>query len=54
MSDWSENPSPVPCLAAFQQAGVKVPYRMATPVEAAGRNFSTTNQGASVRVRGQQ
>jgi len=41
-------------LWAFQQAGVEVPYRMATADEVAAEafKFTTSNQGASVRVRG--
>jgi hypothetical protein len=43
-------------LAAFQQAGVAVPYRMATPQEAAAEawKFTTKNGGISIRIRGQQ
>jgi hypothetical protein len=43
-------------LAAFQQAGVAVPYRMATPQEAAAEawKFTTRNGGVSIRIRGQQ
>jgi RHS repeat-associated protein len=43
-------------LAAFQKAGVRIRVRMATPQEAAkeGYKFTTTNDGTSVRIRGQQ
>ena len=43
-------------LAAFQEAGVKIRVRMATPEEAAKESwkFTTTNNGTSVRVRGKQ
>jgi hypothetical protein len=42
-------------LEAFRQAGVKVPYRMATPEEASAEvwKFTTKNGGESVRIRGQ-
>ena len=42
-------------LWSFQQAEVPVPYRMATPQEAAGEawKFTTQNGGTSIRVRGQ-
>lgn len=42
-------------LAAFQQAGVPVPYQMATPEQAAaqGWKFTTQNGGTSIRIRGQ-
>ena len=42
-------------LWSFQQAKVPVPYRMATPQEAAAEawKFTTPNGGASIRVRGQ-
>jgi hypothetical protein len=41
-------------LAAFQQAGVDVPYRLATPQEVAneGWKFTTTNNGTSILIRG--
>ncbi len=41
-------------LAAFQQAGVDVPYRLATPQEIAneGWKFTTTNDGTSILIRG--
>ena len=41
-------------LLAFQNAGVEVPYRVATPAEVAAEGFkmTSTNGGASVRVRG--
>lgn len=41
-------------LLAFQKAGMDVPYRMATPSEAASEawKFSTTNGGTSIRIRG--
>jgi len=41
-------------LQAFQQAGVPIPYRMATPQEVAAEafKFSTGNGGTSIRVRG--
>jgi len=41
-------------LEAFRRAGVNVRYRMATPQEIAreGYKFTTTNGGASIRVRG--
>jgi len=44
-------------LWAFQQAGVKVPYRMATEKEIARevpRKLKTQNEGASVRIRGEK
>lgn len=42
-------------LEAFQRAGVDVPYRMATPEETAAEawKFTTKNEGASIRLRGQ-
>ncbi len=42
-------------LLSFQQAEVPIPYRMATPQEAAAEawKFTTTNGGTSIRVRGQ-
>ena len=42
-------------LAAFQQAGVPIPYQMATPEEAAAQawKFTTQNGGVSIRIRGQ-
>lgn len=42
-------------LWSFQQAEVPIPYRMATPQEAAGEawKFTTQNGGTSIRVRGQ-
>ena len=42
-------------LWSFQQAEVPVPYRMATPQEAAGEawKFTTQSGGTSIRVRGQ-
>lgn len=41
-------------LLAFQKAGMDVPYRVATPSEAASEawKFSTTNGGTSIRIRG--
>jgi hypothetical protein len=41
-------------LQAFQQAGVPIPYRMATPQEVAAEafKFTTENGGTSIRVRG--
>jgi hypothetical protein len=43
-------------LEAFRRAGVEVVWRMATPEELAAQvwKFTTTNQGISVRVRGEQ
>jgi RHS repeat-associated protein len=42
-------------LAAFQRAGVQIPYRMATPEEYAQAvrkgKFSTKNEGTSIKVR---
>ena len=43
-------------LAAFQQAGVPIPYQMATPQRAAAGEawkFTTQNGGTSIRIRGQ-
>jgi hypothetical protein len=42
-------------LWAFKEAGKSMPYRMATPeeVSAEAYKFTTKNDGASVRVRGQ-
>ena len=42
-------------LEAFKRAGVETPYRMATPEEAAAETwkFTTTNDGISIRVRGE-
>ena len=42
-------------LEAFRRAGVPIPWRMATPEEAATQQwkFTTTNHGISVRVRGE-
>ncbi len=41
-------------LWAFQQAGVDVPYRLATPAETAAEawKFTTTNGGTSITMRG--
>ena len=41
-------------LEAFRQAGVDIPYRMATEEEAAREawKFTTTNGGTSIRIRG--
>jgi hypothetical protein len=41
-------------LAAFREAGVPVPYRMATPeeIEREQAKFTTRNGGTSVRIRG--
>lgn len=40
-------------LAAFQEAGVDIPYRMATPQEIAkGWKFTTQNDGTSILIRG--
>jgi hypothetical protein len=40
-------------LLAFQQAGIKMPYRMATPAEAAkdAFKFTTKNDGTSIVIR---
>jgi hypothetical protein len=40
-------------LEAFRRAGVRVPYRMATPEEVQEESwkFTTQNEGASIRVR---
>jgi hypothetical protein len=42
-------------LEAFRRAGVDVPYRMATPAEAAKEawKFTTKNDGVSIRIRGE-
>ena len=42
-------------LEAFRRAGVDVPYRMATPEEAARESwkFTTRNDGVSIRIRGE-
>jgi hypothetical protein len=42
-------------LEAFRRAGVSIPWRMATEEEIAAEDwkFSTKNQGASIRVRGE-
>ena len=42
-------------LEAFRRAGVSIPWRMATEAEIAAEawKFTTTNQGVSVRVRGE-
>ena len=42
-------------LWSFQQAEVPIPYRMATPQEAAAEawKFTTQNGGTSIRLRGQ-
>ena len=42
-------------LEAFQRAGVPIPWRLATPVEVDSEawKFTTTNAGASVRIRGE-
>ena len=42
-------------LEAFRRAGVDIPWRLATPEELATEawKFTTTNQGISVKVRGQ-
>lgn len=41
-------------LAAFQDAGVDVPYRLATADEIAAESwkFTTRNDGLSIRIRG--
>lgn len=41
-------------LAAFQEAGVEMPYRMATPQEIVQQQwkFTTTNDGISIIMRG--
>jgi RHS repeat-associated protein len=41
-------------LLAFQQAGIDVPYRRATPAEVGAEawKFTTTNGGTSIRIRG--
>jgi hypothetical protein len=41
-------------LAAFQEAGIDMPYRMATPLEALEQQwkFTTTNDGSSIIMRG--
>lgn len=41
-------------LVAFQQAGVDVPYRLATPAEIAAEawKLTTTNGGTSIQIRG--
>ncbi len=43
-------------LEAFRRAGREVPYRMATPEEADAERwkFTTTNEGVSVVVRGEE
>jgi hypothetical protein len=43
-------------LEAFRRAGVNIRYRMATEEEAVGEawKFTTRNDGASVRVRGER
>ncbi len=43
-------------LEAFRRAGVDVPYRMATPEEISAESFkfTTTNGGASIRIRGDE
>ena len=40
-------------LVAFQQAGVNIPFRMATPAEVAAEawKLTTTNGGASIIIR---
>jgi hypothetical protein len=42
-------------LESFRRAGVEIPWRMATPEEVAAEEwkFTTTNDGTSIRVRGQ-
>ena len=42
-------------LEAFKRANMEIPYRMATPEEAAAEvwKFTTANEGISIRVRGQ-
>lgn len=42
-------------LEAFRRAEVPIPYRMATPEEAAAEawKFTTRNNGTSIRVRGE-
>jgi hypothetical protein len=42
-------------LEAFRRAGVDIPWRLTTPEELAREawKFTTTNQGVSVKVRGQ-
>jgi hypothetical protein len=41
-------------LEAFRRAGVDIPYRQATPEEAAAEawKFTTRNGGESIRIRG--
>lgn len=42
-------------LEAFGRAGVKIPYRMATPEEISDEawKFTTRNGGTSIRIRGE-
>jgi hypothetical protein len=42
-------------LEAFRRAGIAIPWRMATPEEVAAESwkFTTTNNGTTIRVRGQ-
>ena len=42
-------------LEAFRRAGMAIPWRRATPEEVAEESwiFTTTNNGTSIRVRGQ-
>ena len=42
-------------LEAFRRAEMNVPYRMATPEEAASEawKFTTRNEGTSIRIRGE-
>jgi hypothetical protein len=43
-------------LEAFRRAGIAIPWRMATPEEANREKwkFTTTNEGISVRIRGEE
>ena len=41
-------------LEAFRRAGIKIPFRMATPKEisAEGWKFTSSNVGSNIRIRG--
>lgn len=39
-------------LEAYRQAGVEIPYRLATPEEIGLRKITTRNGGTSIRIRG--
>jgi hypothetical protein len=43
-------------LEAFRRAGIEIPWRIATPeeIDRESWKFTTTNEGISVRIRGEE